>query len=1005
MFSRFIFTQIAYAFLTKTGSSWNPKRRSLQSASFLTKLPRGGTIGDTLPDGKDLVLLIDVDNTLYSDRELTSINKDNECMNPWQRGIESQIIHNTHLFGLKYFNLTSHQCDELYKAYGSTVEGVRHLIDKTDVETTLSRFYKEVYDAIDFSCLFTSSNDSHRSGYDHSNAAHKRRALSDFLKAICSKHTVYLASNSPKAHVIRVLNGMGLRGVNFVDTLTPDSIPDQTMPYPTKSSPFQFYGQIVKRHPLDRSSIVLLDDSLNNIRAAERLGIRGIHVGDGETARTLEEGLAEALGHILPYEPDDQSPIQGEKTYQFSDVQYLQSKNEVDFNSINSDVWIRLAHELALRIQQKQDYPLKIADLGSGVLSMLELVLVGGGEGDRAKQSLLTLMHKYMQVGQLHSDDPRTVTHLEYYAYETNLSLLQASKFRLQKLGFEEHATNDGITFRKLISLHPSVNIDVTVLLRPVDFKKDSEPPTELDLIIGCCFADLFDPDLLTQSLLRLVNTQDTQQPAPLVYFPITFTGTTQFSPAHPASATCPSDTSAFRMYSESLTRHRHNLEPSVLIDSIQNHGGSLLAKGQSKWIINPVINRYLWDTMLYFFGMSGGREILQNGLDSSGWIERSRLDKREIIVSNVDLLFRLKDEPNVSASYSDNLSRSQPRTKDVQEILFVAPYNVTTVTKQCDTSNANHLGPNEVEIESAYSLISSGTELKIFKGMFESAALDVNIKDMANEVMEYPLAYGYSLVGRVVACGADVDDADAIIGKLVFVFAPHASQVIVDRDSIQIVPEGIDAEDAIFMPSVETALSLVHDANVRAGENVAVFGQGLIGLLVTAILSMQTISKDFFSSEFCTVTSFDTIDDRLGVSSMMGANNALHPARAATAGPFDVSIEVSGNPRGLQSAIDNTSDAGRVIVGSWYGNGDVTLKLGIDFHRSHKTLQTSQVSTLPCALTGLWSKERRFALTWALLKAIRPSRLITKQLRLDDAQRAYELLDQGQEIAICFSY
>jgi threonine dehydrogenase-like Zn-dependent dehydrogenase len=167
----------------------------------------------------------------------------------------------------------------------------------------------------------------------------------------------------------------------------------------------------------------------------------------------------------------------------------------------------------------------------------------------------------------------------------------------------------------------------------------------------------------------------------------------------------------------------------------------------------------------------------------------------------------------------------------------------------------------------------------------------------------------------------------------------------------------------------------------------------------------MQTISKDFFSSEFCTVTSFDTIDDRLGVSSMMGANNALHPARAATAGPFDVSIEVSGNPRGLQSAIDNTSDAGRVIVGSWYGNGDVTLKLGIDFHRSHKTLQTSQVSTLPCALTGLWSKERRFALTWALLKAIRPSRLITKQLRLDDAQRAYELLDQGQEIAICFSY
>jgi threonine dehydrogenase-like Zn-dependent dehydrogenase len=48
-----------------------------------------------------------------------------------------------------------------------------------------------------------------------------------------------------------------------------------------------------------------------------------------------------------------------------------------------------------------------------------------------------------------------------------------------------------------------------------------------------------------------------------------------------------------------------------------------------------------------------------------------------------------------------------------------------------------------------------------------------------------------------------------------------------------------------------------------------------------------------------------------------------------------DVSIEVSGNERALQSAIDYTRNGGRIIVGSWYGNSDVTLKLGIDFHRS----------------------------------------------------------------------
>lgn len=334
-----------------------------------------------------------------------------------------------------------------------------------------------------------------------------------------------------------------------------------------------------------------------------------------------------------------------------------------------------------------------------------------------------------------------------------------------------------------------------------------------------------------------------------------------------------------------------------------------------------------------------------------------------------------------------------------------MSPYNVTTITKRWDTTNSQYLDPNQIEIESVCSLISSGTELKIFKGSFESASLDVNIKGMADESMEYPLAYGYSLVGRVVACGVDVEDADSLIGKLVFTFSAHSSRVIIDRDACQLVPDGIDARDAIFMPSVETALSLVHDAHVRIGENAAVYGQGLIGLLVTSILSMQSPSAVSSSNRFSSVTAFDTLGDRLCVASTLGADSALQPQSASDSGPFDVSIEVSGNPRALQSAIDHTANNGRIIVGSWYGNSDVSLKLGIDFHRSHKTIQTSQVSTIPSSLAGLWSKERRFAMTWALVKAIRPSRLISKSLTLDDAQLAYELLDGGKEIAICFMY
>lgn len=41
---------------------------------------------------------------------------------------------------------------------------------------------------------------------------------------------------------------------------------------------------------------------------------------------------------------------------------------------------------------------------------------------------------------------------------------------------------------------------------------------------------------------------------------------------------------------------------------------------------------------------------------------------------------------------------------------------------------------------------------------------------------------------------------------------------------------QGIEPEDAVYLPAVETALSLVHDVHPRVGEKVSVFGQGMIG-------------------------------------------------------------------------------------------------------------------------------------------------------------------------------
>ena len=58
-----------------------------------------------------------------------------------------------------------------------------------------------------------------------------------------------------------------------------------------------------------------------------------------------------------------------------------------------------------------------------------------------------------------------------------------------------------------------------------------------------------------------------------------------------------------------------------------------------------------------------------------------------------------------------------------------------------------------------------------------------------------------------------------------------------------------------------------------------------------------------------------------------------------------------------------------------------------------------------PVGLAGLWNRERRFALAWTLVRELHPSGLITRRLTLNDAQRAYELLDGGKESAICLKY
>ena len=499
------------------------------------QIPRGGgdrevvthhalpPVGDSVKQGDSgLVIIIDVDNTIYSEKDL---------LRTTGRGIERQIVENTHRFGARHFNLTSEQCDELYKSWGTTIEGLRHTLPQSQVEDTLRRFYKEVYDPIDFSCIGGDrqiggggGESSARSGYDHANALHKRRGLATLLESISRRHHVYLASNSPKSHILRAVRSLGLGNVEFAGILSPDmtTVDEDAgdVPFPTKSSPQVYFKPVLSRHKPSKSKILLLDDSLHNLQLAKSVGIDGIHINSDD--RTLEEGLAEALGHIAA-------------GYTFSEVDYLASKNEVDLNSINPHVWGDLSERLASRLLGSQDGTvLRVAELGSGLLVILGLVVDGGGEGDRFKQSLLRLV----------AGSARGLKKLEYTAYESNLNLTSRCRQKLMEMGFRQDASGDGSWYKRTISFEQD-EIEINVNLRAKDFQTDGSPPTNLDLIIGCSFADLFDPDHLAMSLQRLSRDGN-----PLVYLPITFSGITQYQDDLPRQGLIPSDSHGFQVYS-----------------------------------------------------------------------------------------------------------------------------------------------------------------------------------------------------------------------------------------------------------------------------------------------------------------------------------------------------------------------------------------------------------------------------------------------------------------------
>lgn len=333
--------------------------------------------------------------------------------------------------------------------------------------------------------------------------------------------------------------------------------------------------------------------------------------------------------------------------------------------------------------------------------------------------------------------------------------------------------------------------------------------------------------------------------------------------------------------------------------------------------------------------------------------------------------------------------------------LVFAGPRRVSVTDEELGPP-----GPGALLCTTRLSAISAGTELLVYRGELpEELPLDDTLPALgAGAAWAYPLRYGYAAVAAVTAVGDGVPAS--WVGRRVFSFQPHASAFVVPAAEAWPIPEGVDDQRAALLANAETAVNVVLDAGPRVGERVVVFGQGVVGLLTTALLARFPLAA---------LVVVDRVAPRAARGRTLGAGAAVSSAAEARAAlgdlgdvdGADLTIELSGNPEALNDAVAVTGREGRVVVGSFYGRKRSAIDLGGHFHRGRIAIISSQVSRIAPALSARWDRARRRDVAWDLLASADVGGLVTHRFPIDDAADAYARLDAGAEgmLQVLFTY
>ena len=210
-----------------------------------------------------------------------------------------------------------------------------------------------------------------------------------------------------------------------------------------------------------------------------------------------------------------------------------------------------------------------------------------------------------------------------------------------------------------------------------------------------------------------------------------------------------------------------------------------------------------------------------------------------------------------------------------------------------------------ELLIRTRRTLISTGTELTVLNGEFPA--------DSAWGRYKYPFVPGYDNIGEVVQAGEGV--AAEWIGRRVGTYGGHAAFVTARLEAARPIPAVIPDEQATFFTIAEIVMNGVRRGQVRWGDAVVVFGQGLLGQLTARFCRLAgarpVVAVDVVASRLA----------RLPHDPVLLAVNAqqvdvAQAVEKATRGRMaDVAFEVTGDPALIPDECKVLHRQGRLVM------------------------------------------------------------------------------------------